>query len=87
MRPLLNDESSAMDLEEEIRWIQGTLVELLNENVRKVTICARSKRWWNSEIENKRKELGRAKRKRRRWRRENGEGGLGAGPGRGSITN
>ena len=46
------------------------MVDFLDENVRKVTICARSKRWWNKEIVEKRKLLGRAKRRLRRCRKE-----------------
>ena len=46
------------------------MVKFLDANVRKITICARSKRWWNKEIKGKRKELGKAKRRLRRCRRE-----------------
>ena len=47
-------------------------MDFLNENVRKITICARSRRWWNEEIREERKKVGKAKRKLRRWRKENG---------------
>ena len=33
------------DLESEAEWIQAALADILNENVRAITICARSKRW------------------------------------------
>lgn len=35
VRPLLDDESTVVDLEDEIWWIQESLVKLLNEDVRK----------------------------------------------------
>ena len=68
-RAHLNDNSTAEDLEDEIEWIQATLVDILNENMKVITICARSKRWWNDDIKAKRQNLGRATRRRR------GEGG------------
>lgn len=40
-------------------------MSILGEHVRVITICARSKRWWNENIRNKRKELSRAIRRRR----------------------
>ena len=64
-RPTLDGNSTAEDLADEIEWIQATLVSLLNEHTRKITICARSKRWWNEDIQGKRKGLGRLKRRRR----------------------
>lgn len=75
-RPILSDESAQQELEDEIRWLQKKLVSFLDENVRKITICARSKRWWNKEIEGKRKELGKAKRRLRRQRRKGSKEGL-----------
>ena len=44
-RPLLDDESSPEALEKEIDWIQESLVDVLNKHVRRITICARSKRF------------------------------------------
>lgn len=40
-RPHLNDESRSEDLGDEIEWIQDTLISILNERTRKITICAR----------------------------------------------
>ena len=45
-RPRLGDDSSLRELEDEIDWIQDTLVGVLDKHVRRITICARSKRWW-----------------------------------------
>ena len=67
-RPTLSDNSTAEDLIDEIAWIQATLVSLLNEHTRKITICAQSKRWWNEDIRNRRIALGRLKRRRRQGR-------------------
>ena len=52
----------------------GNASELLGQECTQITICARSKRWWNKEIKGKRKELGKAKRRLRRRKRE-GDGG------------
>lgn len=42
-RPTLNGNSTAEDLEDEIRWIRSTLVRILNEHTCVITICAGSK--------------------------------------------
>ena len=54
-RPTLSDSSTAEDLADEIEWIQATLVSLLNERTRRITICPRSKRWWSEDIQSRRK--------------------------------
>ena len=41
LRPLLSDQCFAQGLSDEINWLQTTLVEVLNQEIRKVTICAR----------------------------------------------
>ena len=60
VRPILSDDSTVEELEDEIEWIQNTLIDILNEHCKVVTICARSKRWWNDDIKEKKKTLGRA---------------------------
>jgi ribonuclease HI len=67
-RPVLGDDASEEDLEGEIDFIQSTMISLLNSHTRKVTICARSKRWWNEDIRSKRRQLG----KILRWSRKGG---------------
>ena len=71
-RPTLSDTSSREEVRAEIDWIQDRLIQLLNKETKKITICARSKRWWNEEIRACRKEVGKAERKRKRreegWR-------------------
>ena len=69
VRPILDDTSTVEELEDEIEWIQSTLIDILNEHCKVVTICARSKRWWNDDIKEKRRTLGRTVRK---WKRERG---------------
>ena len=71
-RPNLSDTSEREEVREEIDWIQARLIQLLNKETKRITICARSKRWWNEEIRACRKVVGRAERKRKRreegWR-------------------
>ena len=69
IRPTLDDNSTAEELKDEIDWIQSTLIDILNDHCKVVSICARSKRWWNDDIREKRKSLGKAV---RRWKREGG---------------
>jgi hypothetical protein len=68
-RQSLEDDSSRAELEEEAVRIQQATIEILNKHAKKITLCARSKRWWNEEIAQRRRELGRAK---RRWRTRKG---------------
>ena len=65
-RPHLNDSSTIADLEEEIEFIQSTMVRFLDAHIRRITICAHSKRWWNDDIQGKRQQLGRVL----RWNRK-----------------
>ena len=71
-RPILNDTSSRDDVRAEVDWIQSKLVHLLNKETVKITICARSKRWWNEDIKACRRKVGAAERKRKQkkdgWR-------------------
>ena len=71
-RPILTDTSDRDEVREEIDWIQGRLVQLLNKETKKITICARSKRWWNEDIRTCRRRVGAAERKRKKreegWR-------------------
>ena len=46
LRPLLSDQCFAKGLSDGISRLQTTLVEALNQEIRKVAICARSKRWF-----------------------------------------
>lgn len=64
-RPTITDSSTAEGFEDEIEWIQRSLVDLPNKHTRRITVCNRSKQWWNDDVRDKRKVLGRAKRRRR----------------------
>ena len=44
-RPILNNDCTRQDLEDEIEWIHDTLIDILNAHTRVVTIYARSNRW------------------------------------------
>jgi hypothetical protein len=68
-RPRLHDDSPRAELEDEAVRVQEATVAVLNGHAKKITLCARSKRWWNEEIAQRRRELGRAK---RRWRARKG---------------
>ena len=59
-RPILNNLSTTKQLCEEIDQIQERLLDLLNTDVKRITICARSKRWWNEDIRKKRWAVSRA---------------------------
>ena len=65
---MLDNCSTVRDLEDEIEWLQDTLIDILNQHTKVVTTCARPKRWWNDEIRKKRRVLGRAVRRRRAGR-------------------
>ncbi|EED21750.1 endonuclease/reverse transcriptase, putative [Talaromyces stipitatus ATCC 10500] len=50
-QPILTDTTSTEEVEREAEWIERTLTEVLNKHCKQIRLCARSKRWWNSEIE------------------------------------
>ena len=65
-RAHLHKECMGDEVEREAEWCQETLSKLLDTKSKKIRICARSKKWWNGEIKERRSALGREKRKRRR---------------------
>jgi len=65
-RPVLTEESSEDELQMEAECIKRNFANHLNRYCKKVNVCARSKRWWNEEIAEKRRILGSLKRARRR---------------------
>ena len=73
-RPVLDDNADEEDIRAEIDWIHDGLIQLLNRETKKITVCARSKRWWNEEIRTYRRKVGAAERKRKKiregWRQE-----------------
>ena len=59
-------ESTGDDVESEPEWCQDALRKVLDATAKKKRICARSKRWWNGEITERRSQLGRERRRRYR---------------------
>jgi len=59
-RAHLGAECMRDDVEGEAKWCQETS-KVLDAKARKIAICARFKRWWNSEIRERRSTLGREK--------------------------
>ena len=64
-RPNLTDEATREEVKSEIDWIQERLIRLLNQSTKRITICARSKRWWNEEFRANRRKVAKAERKRK----------------------
>jgi hypothetical protein len=60
----LGEESTGDEVESEAKWCQEALSKVLDTTAKKITICTHSKRWWNSEIKEKRSQLRREKRRR-----------------------
>jgi endonuclease/exonuclease/phosphatase family metal-dependent hydrolase len=55
-------------IEAEALWLSETAYAVLNAHAKPKRVCARSKRWWSTEIGEKRRILGSLKRMRRRGR-------------------
>jgi len=54
------------NVERKAEWCQATLSKVLDAKAKRITICARWKRWWNGEIREMQRPLGRGKRTERR---------------------
>jgi len=65
-RAYLVEESTGDEVESEAEWCQEALSKVLDATAKTIWIYARSKRWWNGEMKEKRSQLGREKRRRRR---------------------
>jgi hypothetical protein len=63
-RAHLGAECTADEVEHEAAWCQEAMSSVLNATAKKIRICARSKRWWNADIKERRKAVGREKRRR-----------------------
>ena len=51
------------DLEDEIEYIQDTMRNFLHANVKRITICARSKQWWKMAVAVPQRARGKAERR------------------------
>jgi len=67
-RAQLDAEYTEDEVEQEAAWCQEAMSSVPDTTVKKISICARSKRWWNADIEERRKTVG--KERRRRWNSE-----------------
>jgi len=65
-RARLDEECTGDEVEREAEWCQETLSRVLDAKAKRIRICARSKRWWNGEIKERRSALRREKRRGRR---------------------
>jgi len=64
-RAHLDAECTADEVEQEAAWCQEAMGNVLDATAKTIRICARSKRWWNADIRERRKAVGREKRRRR----------------------
>jgi len=53
------------EVEQEAAWCQEAMSSVLDATAKKLSICARSKRWWNIDIKEGRRTVGRERRRRR----------------------
>jgi hypothetical protein len=63
-RAHLGAECTADQVEHKAAWCQEAMCSILNVTAKKIRICARSKRWWNADIKERRKAVGREKKRR-----------------------
>jgi len=61
----LDAECTADEVEQEAAWCQEAMGNVHDAMAKKIRICATSKRWWNADIRERRKAVGREKRRRR----------------------
>ena len=65
-RTQLDAECTADEVEQEAAWCQEAMSSVLDATAKKISICARSNRWWrNADIEERRMTVGRERKRRR----------------------
>jgi len=64
-RAHLDAECTADEVEQEAAWCQEAMGNVLDTTAKKIRICAKSTRWWNADIRERWKAVGREKRRRR----------------------
>jgi hypothetical protein len=64
-RAHLDAECTADEVEQEAARCQEAMGNVLDPTTKMITICAKLKTWWNADIRERRKEVGREKRRRR----------------------
>jgi len=60
-RAHLSTECTEDEVEQEAAWCQEAMSSVLNSTAKKIRICAKSKRWWNADIKERRKAVAREK--------------------------
>jgi hypothetical protein len=63
-RAHLDAECTEDEVEQEAAWCQEAMSSILNATAKKIRICAKSNRWWNPDIKERRKADGREQRRR-----------------------
>jgi len=58
-RAHLSAECTEDEVEQEAAWCQEAMSSILNSTAMKIRICAKSKRWWNANIKERRNAVGR----------------------------
>jgi hypothetical protein len=51
-------------VEHDAAWCEEALSSILNATAKKIRMCAKFKRWWNSDIKERRKAVARERRRR-----------------------
>ena len=64
-RAHLDPECTADEVEQEATWCQEAMGKVLDTTANMIRFCTKSKRWWNANIRERRKSVGREKRRRR----------------------
>jgi len=64
-RGQLDAECTEDEVEQEARRCQEAMSSVLNTTAKKIRICARSSRWWNAYIKERRRTVGRERRRKR----------------------
>ena len=63
-RALLDAECTEEEVEKESAWCQEAMSIVLDAKAKKIRICTRSKRWWNADIKERTRTVGRERRRR-----------------------
>jgi len=61
-RTQLDAECTEDEVEQEAAWCQGAMSSVLHATAKKIRICARSKIWWNADINERRRTVVRERR-------------------------
>ena len=66
-RARLDAECTVDEVEQEAGWCQEATICVLDAMAKKIRICSRSKIWWNADIKERRRTVGRERRRRCHW--------------------